>query len=92
MTQRRSNSRGKQHEFFMNKKRLTKEWLYFLGWFLFGLFVLPLLLSVLFSPSTHKSFQNTFLAFIQCLWTRRNGGLHGCLLSDRTFFSSLCVQ
>ena len=40
----------------MNKKRIAKEWLYFIGFVLFGLFVLPFLLTATFYFFATRSF------------------------------------
>ena len=52
---------------FMNKKRFAKEWLYFLGWFLFGLLVLPSLLSVVFGFFTHQAISESISKFYPAL-------------------------
>jgi hypothetical protein len=51
----------------MNKKRVAKEWLYFLGCLLFGLLVLPLLMFVLFGTFAHKSITEFFSEFFSAL-------------------------
>lgn len=47
--------RGRLCARFVNKKRIAKEWLYFLGFFFFGLLVVPLLLFVFLVSSMKLS-------------------------------------
>jgi len=44
----------------MNKKRIAKEWLYFLFWFLFGLFILPGVLIYLFNSNPFREAVSNF--------------------------------
>jgi hypothetical protein len=47
----------------MNKKRIAKEWLYFLGCFAFGFFVLPLLLFIIVAPMKGLKFGKFYSEF-----------------------------
>ena len=60
---------------FMNKKRFAKEWLYFLGWFLFGLLVLPSLLSVVFGFFTHQAISESISKFYPALVKKQEASL-----------------
>ena len=58
----------------MNKKRIAREWLYFVGCLAIGIVAIPFILCLIFSPFGEEGFGEVYGGFYSNLWKSLLGG------------------